>query len=339
MAETENPAGLTALTVELLSAYLANNTVGSDDLPRLIRETRLALSEDTVSEPVVEEEQTFTPAVSVRKSLSSSAHLLSLIDGKPYKTLKRHLAANGLTPETYRKRYKLPANYPMVAPDFAAKRRAIAEQIGLGNRPKASVPQIAEKPVAAPLPTANAEPVTDGKPAKAEALTAKTPTARGASPKSAERAGKAKRKAAPKPAKAEGDAPVVAASEGDKAPSVEPVAPEAKAKPKSSSTSEVTRVTPTAKKRAAGKGSNADVASATIAAATPLAAPEPAPKPSRKPRRKLGLFGKGQAVPGDVAPAAEGEPKSEPVQAIKPGKASRPKRMARTPKPTTTDAG
>ncbi|PNU03595.1 MULTISPECIES: MucR family transcriptional regulator [Sphingomonadaceae] len=338
MAETENPADLTALTVELLSAYLTNNTVGSEDLPRLIRETRLALTEDTAPKPVMEEQQTFTPAVSIRKSLSSSAHIVSLIDGKPYKTLKRHLASNGLTPEAYRERYKLPADYPMVAPDFTAKRRAIAERIGLGNRPKPAVSESAEKPVTAAASAANAEPVTDGKPAKAETSAAKTPTGKGASPKSVKPAGKLKRKAAPKPTKVDGDAPVVAASEGDKAPSVEPVAPEAKAKPKSSSTSEVTGVKPTPKKRAAGKGSQADGASAAIAAATPSAAPEPDAKPPRKPRGKLGLFGKGQATPSEGAPAAEGETNSEPLQADKPGKAPRPKRMARTPKPTTDDA-
>lgn len=339
MAETEQSADVTALTVELLSAYLANNTVGSEDLPRLIRETRLALTEGTTPELVVEEQQTFTPAVSIRKSLSSSAHLVSLIDGKPYKTLKRHLASNGLTPEAYRDRYKLPADYPMVAPDFAAKRRAIAERIGLGNRPKPAVSESAEKPVATLASAANAEPVTDGKPAKAETAAAKSPTAKSASRKSAKPAGKVKRKAAPKPAKAEGNTPVVAASEGDKAPSVEPVAPKAKAKPRNSSTSEVTGVTPTAKKRAAGKGSKGDVASETIAAATPPAAPAPAPKPTRKPRGKLGLFGKALAMPDDVAPAAEGDTNPEPVQAVKPGRAPRPKRRARTPKPTTTDAG
>lgn len=339
MAETENPADLTALTVELLSAYLTNNTVGSDDLPRLIRETRLALSEDAASEPVIEEEQTFTPAVSIRKSQASSAHLLSLIDGKPYKTLKRHLAANGLTPETYRERYKLPANYPMVAADFAAKRRAIAEQIGLGNRPKPAVSDSAAKLVAAPAPAANAEPVTDGKPANAEALAAKSPTAKGASPKAAEPVAKPKRKAARKPAKAEGNAPVAAAPAGDKGASVEPAAPKAKAKPKSGANSGAKGAAATAKKRAAGKAAKSDVVSDSIASPTSPAAPAPAPKPARKPRGKLGLFGKGQTAPGDGAPAADGETPPQPAPATQTGKAPRAKRMARTPKPTTTDAG
>lgn len=219
MAETENDADVTALTVELLSAYLANNTISSDDLPRLIRETRLALTEDTAPEPVVVEQQAFTPAVSIRKSQASSAHLLSLIDGKPYKTLKRHLAANGLTPATYRERYKLPADYPMVAPDFAAKRRAIAEQIGLGNRPKPAA--------AAATPSPIGEPVGEGKTPVPETPALRSPAARDTVPKSPTPAAKARRKVARKPV----DAPVVDAPGGDKVSSAETIV--SKAKPES----------------------------------------------------------------------------------------------------------
>lgn len=133
MSEVENQTDVAALTVQLLSAYLANNTVPSDDLAALIRSTRAALTE-TEAEPVEDEAPTHTPAVSVRKSLASPDHIISLIDGKPYKVLKRHLATHGLTPTTYRERYNLPASYPMVAPSFAAHRRAIAEKIGLGRK-------------------------------------------------------------------------------------------------------------------------------------------------------------------------------------------------------------
>lgn len=121
------------LTVELLSAYLANSTVAAQDLPGLIKSTRKALMGDGPAAPTKDEAPTFTPAISVRKSLSSSAHILSMIDGKPYRTLRRHLAAHGLTPESYRARYQLPADYPMVAPDYAAHRRALALQAGLGR--------------------------------------------------------------------------------------------------------------------------------------------------------------------------------------------------------------
>lgn len=137
MSETEPMSDVAALAVQLLSAYLANNTVASEDLADLIRTTRAALTEDAAPAEQVEAE-TFTPAVSVRKSLASSEHIISLIDGKPYKTLKRHLASHGLTPDTYRSRYNLPAGYPMVAPDYAAHRRAVAQKIGLGSRKPAA---------------------------------------------------------------------------------------------------------------------------------------------------------------------------------------------------------
>lgn len=151
------PAG-TALAVDLLSAYLANNTVAVKDVPDLIRSTRMALAGAPASVLGGGDAATFTPAVSVRKSLASSAHILSLIDGKPYRTLRRHLAAHGLTPESYRARYNLPTDYPMVAPDYAAQRRALAQQSGLGRRaPAQTSPNEAGEAVVAP---AAVEPAT-----------------------------------------------------------------------------------------------------------------------------------------------------------------------------------
>jgi len=339
MAELENPADVTALTVQLLSAYLTNNTVASENLAELIRTTRAALTQDTAEAAPVEEPEVHTPAVSARKSLSSPEHLISLIDGKPYKTLKRHLAANGLTPETYRERYKLPANYPMVAPDFAAKRRAIAEQIGLGNRPKAASAVGNAEPVAAPTAGASTEPAAESKPSAAEIPAVKPPIAKKGAPKSAEPAGKPERKVATKPVKAKDNTPVAAAAEDDKVASVEPVTPKAKGKPKGSPTSASVGAADPRKKRAAKKDATADVAPAPIAEAIPAGAPAPAPTSVRKARGKLGLFGKGQATPVDGDPAAEGQIPSEPVQAANPTKAPRGKRMARAPKANTKDAG
>ncbi|HEX7853504.1 MAG TPA: MucR family transcriptional regulator [Sphingobium sp.] len=135
MAETEQ-TDVAALTVQLLSAYLSNNTVAHTDLADLVRSTKAALIESEAPAPVEPEIQAVVPAVSVRKSLASPDHILSLIDGKPYKTLKRHLTSHGLTPENYRARYGLPSSYPMVAPGFAAQRREIAARIGLGRLPK-----------------------------------------------------------------------------------------------------------------------------------------------------------------------------------------------------------
>lgn len=79
-------------------------------------------------------DQQYEPAVSVRKSLASRERIVSLIDGKSYTSLKRHLKGHGLTPEQYRQRYGLKPDYPMVAPAYAEKRREMAKQIGLGRK-------------------------------------------------------------------------------------------------------------------------------------------------------------------------------------------------------------
>jgi predicted transcriptional regulator len=123
MSEMQDTPDTVALTVQLLSAYLANNTVAADTLADLIRTTKAALSEPVELNEAVAEAEVFTPVVSVRKSLASAGHIISLIDGRPYKVLKRHLASQGLTPETYRSRYNLPADYPMVAPEYSVQRR------------------------------------------------------------------------------------------------------------------------------------------------------------------------------------------------------------------------
>lgn len=141
MAEDIRPS-LTELTVDLLAAFVSNNTVGSRDLPELIASTHAALAALDGGEgpaapaepaPIVEPE--LQPAVSIRKSLGKREHILSMIDGKPYKTLKRHLSRHGLTPAQYRERYKLPADYPMVAPAYSDARRETAKRLGLGRKP------------------------------------------------------------------------------------------------------------------------------------------------------------------------------------------------------------
>jgi predicted transcriptional regulator len=134
MLSDDKTSDVTALTVQILSAYLANNIVAPEELAGLIRSTRVALTAEEAAPATIGQPETFAPAVSVRKSLSSPEHIISLIDAKPYKTLKRHLASHGLTPESYRERYNLAASYPMVAPAYAAHRRGIAQKIGLGRR-------------------------------------------------------------------------------------------------------------------------------------------------------------------------------------------------------------
>ncbi|OHD03804.1 MAG: hypothetical protein A2095_05380 [Sphingomonadales bacterium GWF1_63_6] len=145
--------------------------VPSADLAGLIQSTRAALVAQTSSveaEPVPE----YTPAVSVRKSLASREHLISLIDGRPYKTLKRHLASHGLTPAQYRERYGLASTYPMVAPAYSEQRREVAQRLGLGQRgtaakaaaaSAANVSPATSEPTIADVPTEQASAPVTGK--------------------------------------------------------------------------------------------------------------------------------------------------------------------------------
>lgn len=134
-----------ALATELTSAWLANpNTTASiKDAPVLLGKVHDAISRLANGEVSTDKEtptQVFTPVVSVRKSLASGDHIISMIDGKPYKTLKAHLSRHGLTPGEYRQRYGLKHDYPMVAPSYAELRRGIAKQLGLGRK-RGSQPQ------------------------------------------------------------------------------------------------------------------------------------------------------------------------------------------------------
>ena len=127
------------LATELTIAWLANpNTrTSADDVPAFLRSMHDAvckLTEAPADGPSEAAATEFTPAVSVRKSLASKDHIISMIDGKPYKTLRRHLATNGMTPEEYRSRYNLKPDYPMVAEAYSESRRAMAKKIGLGRK-------------------------------------------------------------------------------------------------------------------------------------------------------------------------------------------------------------
>jgi predicted transcriptional regulator len=148
---------------ELTTAWLANpNTrTNADDVPAFLLAMHAAVTQlSGALAPASTEEpaQIFEPAVTVRKSLASPDHIISLIDGKPYKTLRRHLSTNGLSPEEYRARYNLKADYPMVAPSYSEVRRTMAKFIGLGRKPAQPVenaagdaPKAPRKPRAAKL--------------------------------------------------------------------------------------------------------------------------------------------------------------------------------------------
>lgn len=143
----ENSLNPVELAAELTIAWLGNqnNRVSADDVPAFLRTMHATITEleggSAAGAGSVEDApaaQEFTPAVTVRKSLASKDHILSMIDGKPYRTLRRHLSALGLTPEEYRRRYNLKPDYPMVAENYSAERRAMALKIGLGAKGRAA---------------------------------------------------------------------------------------------------------------------------------------------------------------------------------------------------------
>jgi predicted transcriptional regulator len=120
------------LVADIISAFVSNNSVPVSELPGLIGNVHAALQ--NVGQPAVKQEGTKSaPIVSVRKSVTPD-YLISLEDGKQYKSLKRHLGKLGLTPEAYREKWGLPRNYPMVASNYAAKRSELAKNMGLGQQ-------------------------------------------------------------------------------------------------------------------------------------------------------------------------------------------------------------
>ena len=117
---------------DIVAAYVSNNSVPPGDLPELIGSVHAALvGLGKSAEPAAEQVEKPSPA-QIRKSVTPDA-LISFVDSKPYKTLKRHLASHGLDPYSYRARYGLPADYPMVAVNYAAQRSELAKSIGLGR--------------------------------------------------------------------------------------------------------------------------------------------------------------------------------------------------------------
>ena len=134
---------LPTLTADIVSAYVSNNKVGTTELAALIADVHKALG--SVGQPAVaaEPEAPKPDKAAIRKSMSSD-FLTSFIDGRKYKSLKRHLSTKGLSPDEYRTRYGLPKDYPMVAPSYSAQRSELARSLGLGR--KAAVPAPAPEP-------------------------------------------------------------------------------------------------------------------------------------------------------------------------------------------------
>ena len=133
MSDSTDNGNHIELTVEIVSAYVSNNTVPAGEIPSLINQVHAALarvsgkSGDAPAEPL-------KPAVSVKKSITPE-YIICLEDGKKFKSLKRHLRTQyNMTPEQYRDKWDLNADYPMVAPNYAAARSQLAKQMGLGQQ-------------------------------------------------------------------------------------------------------------------------------------------------------------------------------------------------------------
>ena len=151
--ETDSNAVI-EMAVDVVSAYVSNNSVNAADLGQLIATTHAALL--GLGEPAAPEPEQQLPAVPVKKSITPD-HLISLEDGRRYKSLKRHLSGKGLTPDQYRTKWGLRSDYPMVAPNYAKHRSELARSMGLGRRP--AEPE--------PAPVSNATPAKRGRPKKA----------------------------------------------------------------------------------------------------------------------------------------------------------------------------
>jgi predicted transcriptional regulator len=133
MAENSGDGSYIELTAQIVSAYVGNNPVPSAEIASLIGQVHAALKRVSGGQttPLAEPAK---PAVSVKRSINSD-FLVCLEDGKKFKSLKRHLRTQySMTPEQYREKWGLPADYPMVAPNYAAARSQLAKQMGLGQQ-------------------------------------------------------------------------------------------------------------------------------------------------------------------------------------------------------------
>lgn len=154
--ETSDPDDLNPImemTVQLVGAYVQKNSVPMSEFASLIEIVHAkltSLSGLTVEEPAATPEK-LKPAVPIRKSVTPD-YLISLEDGKQYKSLRRHLGKRGLSPDEYRAKWGLAADYPMVAPSYAAARSALAKSMGLGRKPSVQTEAPAPEPEPAPAP-------------------------------------------------------------------------------------------------------------------------------------------------------------------------------------------
>jgi len=135
--DAEKKPPLVELAAQIVAAYVGKNAVEQADLPRLIADVHRALERAAAgNRPATAPAPEAKPAVTVRKSVTPD-YLICLEDGKKFKSLKRHLRTHfNLTPEQYREKWGLPADYPMVAPNYATSRSKLAKNMGLGHKRK-----------------------------------------------------------------------------------------------------------------------------------------------------------------------------------------------------------
>lgn len=137
---TDQPTpSLLDMTVGIVANYVSNNDLPPERIGDLIFSTHAALAKVGQPEPEAVEIYVRASAGQIRKSITD-AGLVSFLDGRTYKSLKRHLSANGITPDEYRDRYGLASDYPMVSPAYSARRSELAKSIGLGAKGRKSTP-------------------------------------------------------------------------------------------------------------------------------------------------------------------------------------------------------
>jgi len=136
--ETPPPPDLVRMTADIVSAYVANNAVRAPELTAIIGSVHAALSA-IVAHGSASEPEPAAPAVPIRKSVTPD-FIISLEDGRSYKSLRRHLALHGLTPESYRAKWNLPFDYPMVAPNYTRLRSEIARSMRFGRKEQPETP-------------------------------------------------------------------------------------------------------------------------------------------------------------------------------------------------------
>jgi predicted transcriptional regulator len=135
MADHSDEVSCIQLTADIVCAYVSNNTVSNAEIPALISQVYSALVRVSKGAAVAAPARPRKPAVPIKRSITPE-YLVCLEDGKKFKSLKRHLRQYRMTPDQYRAKWDLPADYPMVAPNYAAARSQLAKQMGLGQQPR-----------------------------------------------------------------------------------------------------------------------------------------------------------------------------------------------------------